>query len=109
MTNLSQLLRVCSDTWVQCENLLLQLPEKPFSYSQRTVQVLDECAQMCMGTFYALTHELPSKNKIALLCLGLCEECAEVCERYNDIVFKQCAIACRQCSSLISSVAQTAM
>ncbi len=109
MKNISHLVRVCTEAWVQCENLLLLLAKKQHSYSRRTLQVIDECAQLCLGTSYALTLQTPDQNKIALLCLGLCEECAEVCDRYNHTVFIQCAAACRHCSALISTVAKNGL
>ncbi|MDQ3843647.1 MAG: hypothetical protein M3342_06480, partial [Bacteroidota bacterium] len=95
--------------WVQCETLLLQLAKKQQTYSAYTLQVIDECAQMCLGMSYALQYQLSIQNKVALLCLGLCEECAEICERYNNRLFTRCAAACRQCSSSIGSVAQAAL
>ena len=109
MKNLGDLMQVCTEAWIHCENLLSVLSYKQHSFSKRTVQVIDECAQLCLGTTYAFKHQLTNQNNIALLCLGLCEECAEVCERYNDAVFKQCATACRQCSALISTVAKAAL
>ncbi len=109
MRNLSQLINVCTEAWIQCESLLVQLANKQHSYSKHTIQVIDECAQMCLGASYALKHQFPELNNIALLCLGLCEECAEVCERYNNALFGQCAVACRQCSMLISPVAKAAL
>ena len=110
MPNLSLLIDVCTETWVQCECLLVQLAKKQHSYSKYTIQVIDECAQMCLGTSYALKNQFPDINKIALLCMGLCEECAEVCERYNNnILFQQCVAACRQCSTLISPMAKSAL
>ena len=109
MNNIKQLIGVCTEAWIQCESLLVQLAKKQHSYSKHTIQVVDECAQICLGMSYALKHQLSVQNKIALLCLGLCEECAEICERYKNNLFTQCAAACRQCSSCIGSVAQAAL
>ena len=97
--------QACMEAWLSCENLLISLSKKENSFSERTKQVLDECAHICLGTMHAITHQIKNINKVALLCVGICEECAEVCERYNDKMFITCAAACRQCSTTISSIA----
>lgn len=98
-------LNVCVETWAHCEGLLFALSHKNTSYSKRTVQVLDECAGICLGTMELLKAGCQNLSQMALLCVGLCEECAEVCERYTDDQFKRCAEVCRQCSAMFSQLA----
>ena len=100
--------QACMEAWLTCENLLITLAHKNISSSQRTQQVLDECAQICLGTLHGLRNKVENINQMALLCVGICEECAEVCERYGDVIFKNCASACRQCSAAVSKLALTA-
>lgn len=97
--------QACMEAWLNCENLLITLAQKQTSSSLRTQQVLDECAQICLGTLHGLKNKIQDINQLALLCVGICEECAEVCERYGDAVFKNCASACRQCSTVVSKLA----
>ena len=101
--------QACMEAWLNCENLLLTIAQKNTSSSVRTRQVLDECAQICLGTLHGLRNKMQNVNQLALLCVGICEECAEVCERYGDALFKNCASACRQCSSVVSKIAAAAI
>ncbi|MCW3074489.1 MAG: hypothetical protein JWP69_1558 [Flaviaesturariibacter sp.] len=108
MNTSSHYLNVCADTWMQCESLLQSISQKQTSYSYRTTQVLDECANICLGTMEAVKEGWKDLNQMALLCVGLCEECAEVCERYSDTQFKRCAEFCKQCSATLSQLASEA-
>ena len=101
--------QACMDAWLNCENLLITLFQKGTSFSQRTTQVLDECANICLGTLQALKSDHKNLKEIALLCVGICEECAEVCERYKEAVFQSCAAICRQCSTAFSPLASSAI
>jgi hypothetical protein len=101
--------QACMEAWLTCENLLIILAQKQTSTSVRTQRVLDECAQICLSTLHAIKHKIQNTNQMALLCVGICEECAEVCERYRDAMFKNCALACRRCSTAISKMALNAI
>jgi len=101
--------QACMEAWLNCENLLITLTKKDISFSGRTRQVLDECAHICLGTMHAIKHQIKNINQVALLCVGICEECAEVCERYNEALFSSCASACRNCSTAISGLASAAV
>ena len=101
--------RACIEAWINCENLLISMQQRDESFSIRTLQVVDECAHVCLGTFQTLKQESLNTNKAALLCFGICEECAEVCDKYDDITFKNCAQACRQCSKAIAQLALAAV
>jgi len=101
--------RVCIEAWINCENLLVSLQQKGISFSKRTLQVIDECAHVCLGTFQTLQEAPLNTNKAALLCFGICEECAEVCDKYDDTAFQNCANACRRCSTAIAQLAISAV
>lgn len=105
----SQPIQACLEAWLHCENLLQALAQQSKSFSERTQQVVEECAQLCLSTGHAVKNELTNRHQLALLCVGLCEECAEICERYNNHLFKTCALACRQCSASITSIASAAV
>ena len=101
-------LNICAEAWANCENLLLTLSVGKRSYSQRTRQVLDECANICLGTMEAVKDSWNNLSQMALLCVGICEECAEVCERYGDTQFQHCAATCKRCSAELSYLAAAA-
>lgn len=101
--------QACMEAWLNCENLLITLAQKETSSSMRTQRVIDECAQICLGTLHGLKNKINNITQLALLCVGICEECAEVCERYGGALYKNCASACRQCSKAVSKLAAAAM
>ena len=99
--------QACFEAWINCENLLFNLAEVKMNFSRKFSKVLDECAMICMGTFHAIKSYSPNISNLALLCVGICEECAEICEEQQDEKFRECARICRDCSQKISALAYT--
>ena len=97
--------QVCLDASFNCQNLLKEFGEKTKSLSSRKAKLLDECAHVCMGTFHAIKNRSANAGLLAILCVGICEECADFCESFNNPLFKQCADACRYCSNNMSDLA----
>lgn len=95
----------CFNAWMNCETMLTNLSEMRSSFSKRVIKVVDECAMICMGTFHAIKTFSPNISNFALLCVGICEECAEVCEEHSGESFRECARICRACSKSISELA----
>ncbi|MFN2456616.1 MAG: hypothetical protein ABR502_00290 [Chitinophagaceae bacterium] len=104
MSLTSYYIQACTKAWLTCENLLIGLFENETSFSQRTMQVIDECSHICFGTIQALEQQQVNLHQIALLCVGICEECAEVCDRYTNNVFSDCAATCRECSAIVAQL-----
>ena len=102
-------IQTCTEAWLNCENLLIALFGRENSFSKRTTQVIDDCAAICLGTLQAVKQQYQNLSEVALLCVGICEECAEVCERYSESVFQNCASSCRQCSNAFSQIASEAI
>ena len=92
----------CFQAWIKCEDLLTEVHALKKFLSQKVVKVIDECALICMGTFHALKSGSVNIPKMALLCVGICEECAEICELQYGEEFKKCAKICRECSNTLS-------
>lgn len=99
--------RACFNAWVNCENLLGTLTQVKKSISGKLSKVVNECALICMGTFHALKSKSNNINRFAILCIGICEECAELCDGLNEKEFKECARLCRECSEHMTSIAFT--
>jgi hypothetical protein len=99
--------QACFDAWINCEDLLVDMVQAPKSISKKITKVVDECALICMSTFHALKSRSVNASRYAMLCIGICEECAELCDALNDENFKQCATVCRQCSETMSAIAFT--
>lgn len=92
----------CFDAWINCENLLTDVQAIKDFISKKIVKVLDECAHICLGTFHALKTGSADCRNLALLCVGICEECAELCETQKGTMFEVCARACRECANKMS-------
>lgn len=101
--------QACFDAWMQCETLLLALGEAGVSLSRKFTKVLDECAHICMGTFQALKKGADDTPRLAILCVGICEECAELLETRSEAPFLHCARTCRTCSDSVSALAMQAL
>jgi hypothetical protein len=96
--------KACFDAWIICEDLLVNMVEVQRSFSKQITKTIDECALICMSTFHALKSQSVNTKKYALLCVGICEECAEFCDKLDEEHFKQCAKVCRQCSETMSAL-----
>jgi len=94
----------CFEAWMNCEEVLTNIVGAQRSLSRKLTKVVDECALICMTTFHALRTKSVNTGKYALLCVGICEECAELCEELNEDSFRKCALICRQCSETISQL-----
>jgi len=98
LDQLSLQLNQCLQAWLQCEQALAYTARQDTPFSLKTIRVLTECAEICRGTMEALSSRSPNLPLIALLCVGLCTECAECCSRYRLPVLHHCAEACQQCA-----------
>jgi hypothetical protein len=92
----------CFDAWIKCENLLVEIHTIKDYLSKKVIKTIDECAHICLGTFHALKSGSVNSQKMALLCVGICEECAELCENHHGSEFKECARICRECANKLS-------
>lgn len=99
--------QACFDAWIHCENVLSRIFQLKASLSRQVSKVIDECALICMGTFHAMKSSSVNIQKMAVLCVGICEECAEICESLNDQEFHACAKTCRLCSETLTEIAFT--
>jgi hypothetical protein len=99
--------QACFNAWINCEEMLKQLAEARIRFSIKVTKVIDECALICMGTFHAIKSRSVNTGRMALLCVGICEECAELCETLPEPYFRDCARICRECAETMSLLAFT--
>ena len=107
MTTVTLHSQVCLDAFANCEHVLTEVGRKGAKLSSPISKLLNECAHICMGTFQAIKNHSVNTSKLALLCMGICDECAEVCESFDDTIFKQCAEICRYCSNSMGDLLLT--
>jgi len=96
--------KACFEAWMNCEDLLVNINGLQQTLSRKFTKIVDECALICMSTFHALKSQSVNSSRYALLCIGICEECAELCEEVTDINFRNCALVCRKCSDTLSQL-----
>jgi len=101
--------RFCFDAWRGCEELLAYLEHTTTEVPRSVAKLLAECAHITMGTFYALQSNSINSARFALLCVGVCTECAEVCSTLDDSKFKSLALVCRTCADSLSDLAKAAI
>jgi len=99
--------QACFNVWMNCEDLLKSLHEAKNTLSHKVTKVIDECAHICMGTFHALKTRSTNSERFAVLCIGICEECAELCEGLKGEAFERCARLSRECSETMTALAFT--
>lgn len=94
----------CLAAWIQCENVITRADVQ--KEKKGLIPLLNECADICLGMLQAISTRSVNVNRLALLCVGICHECADVCERFQC---RSCAIACRRCAEALSSLARNAI
>ena len=97
--------QVCLDAFFNCKNLLTRTDKKTIPFTPHLIKLLNDCAHICMGTFYAIKNGSVNTAQLAVLCMGICEECAEACRAIENKDFKQCAQACQYCSNSMIDLA----
>lgn len=105
-TNYAQ---ACLDTSFNCKNLLTELGRNNKILPSQKAKLLNDCANVCLGTYQAIKNRSINAALLSLLCMGICEECADFCDSINNSLFKQCADACRNCSDNLGNLAITAI
>lgn len=94
----------CLETWISCENLLAHLQMGQIKGIDEILKTVDECAHICMETWQAIKSQSDTTPKLVLLCIGICEECADMCEQQPCLQMKQCAKTCRTCANSLAQM-----
>jgi ATP/maltotriose-dependent transcriptional regulator MalT len=97
-------LQACMNAWLHCDDLLAHLAQQPSCIPGNSIAIIEECGRICLGTLTAIRAAWESLDDVVLLCVGSCEECAELCEQHERELFKACAMASRHCSTVFSQL-----
>lgn len=108
MVQLKYQSEVCLQAWLHCEDVLTGFNANSHDKMQLK-QLINECADICLGMIEAIRQRSINTDKLAILCVGICEECAEVCERFQSSIYRKCADACRRCADALSHMAFPAL
>ena len=78
-----QLVTACIESWVVCENAMVVLPKIDDERVSKLIRAFNEFADICMGLLVALKMKSVNTGKLALLYVGLAEECADLCSSFT--------------------------
>lgn len=60
-----------------------------------------QCEDICFAFLQAASSNSQYLQKFVFLCIGLCEECAELAEEKKEDVFIEAAVQCRNFSDML--------
>ena len=99
--------RACKDTVFICETCINALAREKI-FNTLYVRSFKQCQDLCAAFLHAAATDSIYLEKIALLCIGLCEECIEICEDLQtEKVFKKAIPLFRNCSAFLLSTEDT--
>ncbi len=113
-THMSSEMQTCIDECQNCHDVCVQtvqycLGQGGEHASQRHIQVLLECAEICRTSADFMLMGAEAHPKVCAICAEVCERCAKSCERFgDDDMMKACAQACRSCAESCRKMASMA-
>jgi hypothetical protein len=99
-----KLVAACMESLVVCENAMVTLPKVKHQRHPDIIKAFNEFADICMGLLVAIKAKSVNIGKIALLYVGLAEECAELCSLSPLPSVKQGAITFRNSVNVIGQL-----
>ena len=99
-----QHIQACRDAALSCEKCIIALS------AQKVINTLHlrsfkQCADICHVLQESAIQRSIYIEKITVCCIGLCEECADICEELNpDRTFTEAIRDYRKCSHLLSEL-----
>lgn len=61
------------------------------------IRLMLACAEICRTSAHLMLIDYADHKKLCALCITICEECAESCEKLDGM--EDCVKACQQCAS----------
>lgn len=87
-------LRECESAAMTCATQCLR--EEEVSMLADCIRTDLSCADFCNFTARLLLREEPRAVDLVKICMEVCRECAEECEKHEHDHCKKCAEACRE-------------
>lgn len=95
-----ELIKTCKLTALSCRKCVSFLSsEEPLHKAY--LRSFKQCEDLCFAFLQAAADNSVYLEKIAFLCIGLCEECADIGNEKNNIIFTSTAENCRRLSNLL--------
>lgn len=95
-----EIIKACKMTALSCRKCVSQISVKdPLqSVYQRS---FEQCEDICFAFLQAASSNSQYLQKFIFLCIGLCEECAELAEEKMEDDFMEAAFQCRNFSFML--------
>ena len=95
--------RACKDAALISNKCIIALAKQKI-FDSFYLRSFKQCDDLCVAFLHAASTDSIYLEKIALLCVGLCEECVEICEDLkNKKLFKEALSVFQNCSNLLST------
>lgn len=92
---------ICDEIKFRCENCIQAL-NKEISPDLFHMTSFRQCADLSKAVLQCALQQSMFFEQVALLCIGLCQECVEICDQYpHNETFSKCAAACKKGSQLM--------
>jgi hypothetical protein len=91
----------CIDACLQCFSACLNCAgrdHKEGSSMGNCAQINMECAAVCNAAAKLMSLGSKYAKEVCLICVKICTECAEECEKHDKPHCRECAQACRECA-----------
>jgi hypothetical protein len=97
----SEIVNACTKTIMNCRQCIAAISRKE-PLNKGYLRSYKQCEDVCRAYLQAASVDSPYLAKLAILCIGLCEECIEIGEDMQEPVFKNTAAICALFSNLLS-------
>lgn len=97
----SDIIDACTKTIMNCRQCVVAISCKE-PLNNGYLRSYKQCEDVCKAFMQAANTDSPYLSKLAILCIGLCEECMEIGEDMDEQLFKNTAHICGHFSNLLS-------
>jgi len=95
-----ELIKACKSTALSCRKCVSYISvEEPLHNAY--LRSFKQCEDLCFAFLNAVATNSAYTEKIAFLCIGLCEECTEIANDKKNILFANAAKNFRKLSNLL--------
>jgi hypothetical protein len=99
MMQMQDIVKTLHDCAAVCERTTNLVLAKPDVHSRMTqLQLMRDCADMCVMFETYMTRQSPFSKHTAELCAYICECCGHECMKFQDHESQMCAQTCFKCA-----------
>lgn len=93
------LLKKLQECMIACNHCLNEcLTEDHVEMMLDCIRLDRECVEICSVLESAIIRQSPYTNQLAEICLVVCNDCSEQCEKHEHRHCQYCAVICRECA-----------